>query len=265
MLKLQNINAGYGPKQILRNISLAIESSEVVALLGSNGAGKSTVLKVVSGLLKPMSGSVLLRDENITSLPTYRRARLGIGYVMQNGPLFGSLTAAEHKKLATQSRGRKPPEYGIGKPPERTNDMDSRKTGGVLSGGERQRLAVELCLQQNPKLLLLDEPSAGVSPGRAAEIYALLKERIKKTQTAVLWWWSRICIFCRASRTGLWYCEAAKFSRRICRRKFWRTTKKCSKFSVEADEPRYEPVVQRSETTGWTHGVLIFEIEFVKI
>ncbi len=186
MLKLAEINAGYGPKQILRNISLEVKSGEVVALLGSNGAGKSTVLKVVAGLLAPMSGTVSLGDENITSYPAYRRSRMGIGYVMQNGPVFGSLTASEHQRLASPKEPLHNEPGPVGPDDASFLEIAPGKRGGVLSGGERQRLAVELCLRRNPKLLLLDEPSAGVSPGIAAEIYAWIKERISSTKTAVL-------------------------------------------------------------------------------
>lgn len=186
MLKLSKINAGYGPKQVLRDVSLEVKTGEVVALLGSNGAGKSTVLKVVAGLLSPTSGTVSFCGKEIASYPAYRIARMGIGYVMQNGPLFGSLTVLEHQILAT-SGGHKANDL---KKMEHEDapflKIYSKKRGGVLSGGERQRLAVELCLRRNPKLLLLDEPSAGVSPGIALDIYAWIRERIKGTETAVL-------------------------------------------------------------------------------
>lgn len=186
MLKLSEINAGYGQKQILRNISLEVKSGEVVALLGSNGAGKSTVLKVIAGLLVPMSGTVCFCGENITSSPTYRRSRMGIGFVMQNGPLFGSLTVSEHHVLASSSgRNTETPE-GIEREDASFLKMTPKKRGGVLSGGERQRWAVELCLRRNPKLLILDEPSAGLSPDKALGIYAWLRSHIKSTQTAVL-------------------------------------------------------------------------------
>ena len=174
MLKLTNIDAGYGPKQVLRNVSLEIERGSVVALIGPNGAGKSTVLKVIAGLLQPIQGTVEFCGKNMVTWPTYRRARNGIGYLMQNGPVFGSLTVTEHQRLAGLDK-REPVVPGL-----------VGKRGGVLSGGERQRFAVELCLQRKPKLLLLDEPSAGIAPGLAEEIYARIKERITGTDTAVL-------------------------------------------------------------------------------
>ena len=171
MLKLDDIYAGYGPKEVLKGVSLEVTAGEIVALIGPNGAGKSTVLKVIVGLLAPTAGTVIYGGQNITRLPTYRRARNGIGYLMQNGPVFGSLTVAEHHRL-------------VGEPGPVV--PDSGKRGGVLSGGERQRLAVELCLRRQPKLLLLDEPSAGVAPDAAAEIYARIKEQITDSDTAVL-------------------------------------------------------------------------------
>ena len=175
MLKLTNIDAGYGPKQVLRNVSLEVQPGEVVALLGPNGAGKSTVLKVISGLLHPKPGTVEFCGEIITNLATHYRIQKGIGYVMQNGPLFGSLTIAEHRRLAA----------AVTVEPIESAIQDT-KTGGVLSGGERQRQAVSLCLQKRPKLLLLDEPSAGVLPSVAKNLYAWIKSRISGTDTAVL-------------------------------------------------------------------------------
>ena len=171
MLKIDNIYAGYGPKEILKGVSLDVACGEIVALLGPNGAGKSTVLKVIAGLLVPTAGTVIYNGRNITRMPTYRRVREGVGYLMQNGPVFGSLTIAEHQRLAGEP-GPVVPASG--------------KRGGVLSGGERQRLAIDLCLRRKPRLLLLDEPSAGVAPGAAAEIYARIKERIIGTDTAVV-------------------------------------------------------------------------------
>ena len=180
MLKLENIHAGYGQKEVLKGVSLEISAGEIVALLGPNGAGKSTVLKVIAGLLAPTAGTVIYGEQNIVRMPTYRRARNGIGYLMQNGPVFGSLTVAEHQRLATSS------EPGLVVP-------NVNKRGGVLSGGERQRLAVELCLRRKPRLLLLDEPSAGIAPDAAATIYADIKDRIARTDTAVLVVEQRLC------------------------------------------------------------------------
>lgn len=171
MLKLKNITAGYGAKQVLNDLSLEVSAGEITALIGPNGAGKSTVLKVIAGLLKPSTGHVALDSTDITSLPTYRRSRLGIGYVMQNAPVFGNLTVAEHFRLAHLI----------------PNGYSGRsKPAGVLSGGERHRLAVELVLRRKLKLLLLDEPSAGVSPDIAKKIYAGIKRSITGTETAVL-------------------------------------------------------------------------------
>jgi len=172
-LKLENIYAGYGSKEVLKRVSLDVSAGEIVALLGPNGAGKSTVLKVIAGLLAPTSGMVIYRDQNITQMPTYRRAHNGIGYVMQNDPVFESLTVAEHYRLAVS--------YEL-----QTASPDAAKRCGVLSGGERQRLAIDVCQCRKPQLLLLDEPSAGLAPDTAATIYARLKEQITETGTAVV-------------------------------------------------------------------------------
>ena len=182
MLKLENIHAGYGLKEVLKGVSLEISPGEIVALLGPNGAGKSTVLKVIAGLLAPTIGTVTYCAQNITSMPTYRRARQGIGYLMQNGPVFGSFTVAEHQRLAVPNE-LKPTIPGI-----------TGKRAGVFSGGERQRLAVDICLRRKPQLLLLDEPSAGIAPDAVADIYTRIKKRIAGTDTAVLVVEQRLCV-----------------------------------------------------------------------
>ena len=184
VLKLDNIHAGYGSKEVLKGVSLEVSAGEVVALLGPNGAGKSTVLKVIAGLLSPKSGQITYGNHNITRMPTYRRASNGIGYLMQNGPVFKSLTIAEHQRLAKLNELK--PVVSI--PPG--------KCGGVLSGGERQSVAVaievalEIALKckTEPRLLLLDEPSAGLSwfPEIAKDIYNQIRQRIADTETAVL-------------------------------------------------------------------------------
>ena len=181
MLKLENIHAGYGLKEVLKGVSLEISAGEIVALLGPNGAGKSTVLKVIAGLLAPTTGTVTYCAQNITSMPTYRRARQGIGYLMQNGPMFGSLTVAEHQRLAALDKLEPAVPITVG------------KRGGILSGGERQAVAVEIALNRKPKLLLLDEPSAGLAPEASEKIYARIKEQIAGTDTAVLIVEQRLC------------------------------------------------------------------------
>lgn len=165
-LSLEQIDASYRKKVVLRGISLAVEPGEIVALIGPNGAGKSTVLKVAAGLLAPQQGSVNLDDQDITTLPAHERIDHGLAYCIQGGRVFPSLTARENLAMGASALLKDKREQGI------TAVLDVFPTlkgllgrrAGVLSGGERQALALGMVLVHRPQVLLLDEPSAGLSP-----------------------------------------------------------------------------------------------------
>ncbi len=177
-LCMEQIEAGYGKKQILRNVSISVRPGEIVALIGPNGAGKSTVLKVAAGLLTPWKGSVRLDGRDITLLPAYRRTHYGVSYLVQGGEVFPSLTVQENLEMGLLTVP----------PAERNEALESVLTllpalrerlshrAGLLSGGQRQALALGMVLVKRPKVLLLDEPSAGLSPN-------LMQEIMRKIQT----------------------------------------------------------------------------------
>lgn len=173
LLELRDVHAAYLMKDVLRGVSLAVSFGEIVALVGENGSGKSTVLSVVAGLLRPTRGAVLFEGREIAKLPAYQRQRVGIGYMLQGGRVFPSLTVEENLQLAAERAGRADRKEGPGVwfPSLRERLRDR---AGLLSGGQRQMLAVELVIAQRPKLLLLDEPTASLS----ADLAEMVLERI---------------------------------------------------------------------------------------
>lgn len=166
LLVLENIHARYVSKEILQGVSFEVQAGEVVALLGGNGAGKSTTLKVIAGLITPTRGRVIFRGQDITGLPPEVRQRLGIGYLMQGGRIFPNLTVDENLQIAKSmaSVNDRSPAKNVDSAtffPELSLRKKSR--AGLLSGGQRQMLAIEMVLSQRPLLCLLDEPSGALA------------------------------------------------------------------------------------------------------
>ena len=166
MLKVRGVHSYYGQAHILADVSLDVNAGEVVVLLGRNGAGKSTTLKSIIGLVRPKSGTVEFAGTSVERLAPYRIARLGLGYVPEERRIFTDLTVLENLEV-----GRQPPRIGaptwdfdkIGAIFPNLREMPQR-LGGRMSGGEQQMLTIARTLMGNPLCILLDEPSEGVAP-----------------------------------------------------------------------------------------------------
>ncbi|KPU83633.1 urea ABC transporter ATP-binding protein [Marinosulfonomonas sp. PRT-SC04] len=180
MLNLTNINASYGKVQVLRDLSLQVQAGEILCLLGRNGAGKTTVMKTIMGLVPLTSGSMQLVMQEISGLPAYRVPRLGIGYIPQGRRLFSEMTVAENLQigLMTRDKGADVREHVLEMFPRLRERFHQRAE--TLSGGEQQMLATARALCLEPKVLLLDEPTEGLQPSMISlirDVVVMLKEK----------------------------------------------------------------------------------------
>jgi len=178
-LKISKIRKSYGKKVVVNNLSLEVRQGEIVGLLGPNGAGKTTTFHIVIGLIRPEEGSVFLNGEEITHLPIYRRARLGMGYLPQEPSIFRKLTVEENIMaiLETLKIGRKERKRRLKELLKKLELEPLAKSKAlVLSGGERRRLEITRALVISPSFLLLDEPFSGIDPITVSEIKAIIKK-----------------------------------------------------------------------------------------
>ncbi|RCW83279.1 amino acid/amide ABC transporter ATP-binding protein 2 (HAAT family) [Halanaerobium sp. DL-01] len=188
LLVLKNIESGYGHVKVLHNVSLRVKKGQIVTIVGANGVGKSTTIKTIMGLLKPNKGSIEFKNKDIGGLPAYKIVDLGIGYSPEGREIFGNLNVFENLRIGA---------YTVDK-----NDFPARlkevynlfprlqerqnQEAGSLSGGEQQMLAIARALMQDPDLLILDEPSLGLAPIIAEEIFSRLEEINQKGTTILL-------------------------------------------------------------------------------
>ncbi len=167
MLEVQNVHAYYGKIHALKNVSLKIEKGEIVTLIGGNGAGKSTTLRTISGLLKPREGAILLNGENLADYKAHQIVTKGITQVPEGRRIFGQLTVTENLDMgAFICRDKKLIAENVERIFEMFPRLNERRkqVAGTLSGGEQQMLAMGRALMSNPEILLLDEPSMGLAP-----------------------------------------------------------------------------------------------------
>jgi branched-chain amino acid transport system ATP-binding protein len=174
MLELRNITAGYGHHIVLRDVNLVVPDHSVVSLLGPNGAGKTTLLRVAGGLIRPISGEVLLDGEDVTDWLPHRRARAGIGHVPEGRGIFAGLTVSENLRMQTTARLDRNAINRASKAFPRLAQR-AQQTAGSLSGGEQQMLALSSMYLADPKVVLLDEVSMGLAPKIVDEIYVHLR------------------------------------------------------------------------------------------
>ncbi|RLB14124.1 MAG: branched-chain amino acid ABC transporter ATP-binding protein [Deltaproteobacteria bacterium] len=189
LLKIDNLNAGYGFLQILRDVSLEIDKAEYVCLIGPNGAGKSTTLKTVAGIIKPMSGQILFDGQDIGGLSGNRVTRLGISFISEEMNLFTNMTVYENMMMGAYTIREKSAKnrflkfaYGLfPRLEERRNQL-----AGTLSGGERKMLGIGRALMADPKLLLVDEPSFGLAPQLTDQVFDSLDTLRKEGKTILV-------------------------------------------------------------------------------
>lgn len=189
LLELKNVQTYYGAIHALKGISLSVEKGEVVTLIGSNGAGKSTTLKTISGLLKPKEGEVLLEGKRIDSLDPHQVTELGIGHVPEGRKIFPRLTVLENLEMGAFTVASKTDvaagiERGFTLFP-RLKER-AKQLGGTLSGGEQQMLAIARALMMQPKVLMLDEPSMGLAPILVEQIFEIVRTLNKEGVTILL-------------------------------------------------------------------------------
>jgi lipopolysaccharide export system ATP-binding protein len=184
LLEIQDLKKNYGKKQALKGVSFSMESGEIVGFLGPNGAGKTTCFYSVVGFIKPNGGVISLEGKEITHLPMYKRARIGISYLPQEPSVFRKLTVEqnimailENKKELSRDERKEELEYLL----KELGISENRKQAAyTLSGGERRRTEIARALANNPKFLLLDEPFAGIDPKAVYEIKIIIKDLAQK-------------------------------------------------------------------------------------
>ncbi len=191
LLEVKNLNAYYGDSHVLRDMFLAVNNGEIVALLGRNGMGKSTTLKSIMGLVKPKSGSVIFQGKQIAGLRPHRVANTGIGYVPEDRRIFPNLSLLDNLKMGIKHgqgdkfRGKN--RWTVERIFKHFPFMKARthQKGALLSGGEQQMLAIGRTLMGNPDLILVDEPTEGLAPVMIAEVRDVLA-KINKAGVSIL-------------------------------------------------------------------------------
>lgn len=188
MLNIENINVYYGAIHALKGISVNVNEGEIVTLIGANGAGKSTILRTVSGLLRAKTGSIMFEGKSISTMPAEEIVKQGISQVPEGRRIFANMTVEENLELGAYIRKDKAGiRKDIDKVFERFSRLGERRTqvAGTLSGGEQQMLAIGRGLMSQPRLMLLDEPSMGLAPLLVKEIFSIIKE-INASGTTIL-------------------------------------------------------------------------------
>ena len=188
LLELRGVDVSYGDLPALRGIDLTVEEGEILSVVGANGAGKTTMLRTISGLLRPRAGAILLDDARMDRLPSHAIVERGVVQVPEGRKIFPSLTVRENLELGSYTSGAKA---------ERRRSLDRvftlfpilaerhRQTAGTLSGGQQQMLAIGRALMALPRILMLDEPSLGLAPIVVNEIFGIIAE-INRAGTTIL-------------------------------------------------------------------------------
>ena len=187
LLKISNLNAFYDNSQVLFNLNINITEGKIIALLGRNGAGKSSAFKAITGMIQVKSGSIFLKEKNLTDMPTNKRALAGIGYVPEDRQVFPEHSVEENIDLGKKLNSDIKNSWGKDKIWETFPVLYNlkKRIAGRLSGGEQQMLSIARTLVGNPSILLLDEPSEGLAPKIIEDITKILLN-LKKTGATIL-------------------------------------------------------------------------------
>ena len=188
MISIKNLSAGYGFVEVLRDVSLDISAGKIVAVLGSNGVGKTTLNNTLSGLITPKSGEIYFENELISSRPPEEIVDLGLIHVPEGRKLFPNLTVRDNLELGSYRRGKGERSQSLEMVLETFPKLRERigQLAGTLSGGEQQMVAIGRGLMSNPRLLILDEPSLGLSPLLVEQMFDLIKRINSKGLTILL-------------------------------------------------------------------------------
>jgi branched-chain amino acid transport system ATP-binding protein len=189
ILQVENLDLFYGDAQALDGVSLAVEEGELVAIVGANGAGKSSLIRTIAGIERPRAGTIRFRGQDITGLPSYRICNLGVGQVAEGRQIFPSLTVQENLEMgALLPRAR-------GAMRETMREVEAmfprlaerrEQAAGTMSGGEQQMLAIARCLMGKPELIMFDEPSLGLAPSLVQELFRTIRALNARGLTVLL-------------------------------------------------------------------------------
>lgn len=192
MLKIENLQAGYGKVQVLHGVTIHVPKGKIVTLIGSNGAGKTTTMRAVSGMIKPTSGQIMLSGQDITGLDSHQIARRGLAHSPEGRRVFPTLSVVDNIRLGafvryTNARPKGDVEGDVDKALEMFPRLKERthQLAGTLSGGEQQMLAMARAVMLNPEVILLDEPSMGLAPILVEEVFNIIS-RLKAQGVTML-------------------------------------------------------------------------------
>lgn len=189
MLSVKDLEVHYGVIKAIKGVSFDVNEGEVIALIGANGAGKTTILHTISGLLKPTAGSVMFEGQDITKVPAHKIVSLGMAHVPEGRRVFSQLSVLQNLKMGAYTRNDKAEmEEMLQMIYKRFPRLEERKnqTAGTLSGGEQQMLAMGRALMSHPRIILMDEPSMGLSPIFVEEIFNIIRDISAEGTTVLL-------------------------------------------------------------------------------
>lgn len=189
MLRVENLNVYYGMIHAIKDISLEVKKSEIVSLVGANGAGKTTTLQAISGMLKPRSGSVQYLEHNLLTTPPHQIVKHGLAHVPEGRRVFAQMTVLENLEMGAYiSKDKERDKKNLDRVFAHFPRLEERKKqlSGTLSGGEQQMLAIGRAMMASPDMLLLDEPSMGLSPLLVKEIFKIIQELNQDGMTILL-------------------------------------------------------------------------------